>query len=179
MDRRIYIKKMALLVIIGVVIVTGEIAALAWLKGRIDARVRTIRAAQSLLVEQERAQNEFASLIRDYERVKHVLARLESALPKVDDLFGLIGEMNRIAERAGNRQTIAIESQSPLQSDIPGVFYVVFGGDVEGTFSTLRHYLNELGRAPFFAIVDTVNMNSPTTIASGIKARISGKIYLR
>lgn len=179
MKDRTHIKKIIRIAIIGIAIVGMEAGVLLWLKGRIETRAQAIHAARSVVVLKKRDQGEFAVLKNDYEKIRQLLPRVQSALPHPEDLFGILTELERIAARTGNRTTIVIENHEPQASAISGVRFVAFSGELEGSYATLRNYLKELERAPFFAVVESVGITSATAIASGGKTRITGKIYLK
>lgn len=174
-----HFRKIMWLVAIGVAVVLIEVVGIWWLSGRMLFRSMEIASKQTLFLQAETDRLEFSSLQVDYDLVRGFASRLDAALPDQEQLFGVIAEMNRIAERTGNRQTIGIEGSFPTASEVAGVSFMSFSAELGGTYQSLRSYLNELKAAPFLAKIESVSITNQENISFESRIKLTGKIFLK
>lgn len=172
-------KRIIIMAAIGVLVVVFEGLIVWWLARQISVRVERIANAQTLLAETEGGQFEFAVLKHDYERVRDFIPRLEAVFPAPEALFEVIGQINRLAETTGNRQTLSVEGYFPKSGEIAGVSFIPFSAGISSSYQSLRSYLKALKNAPFFIKVESINISSSETIIADSKIRMTGKIFLK
>lgn len=174
-----YSKKIIIIAAVGVIVIVIEIVVLWWLSGKIVLRSKEITTKQRLLTEVEKSRLEFSSLRNDWELVKDFVTRLDTALPEQEQLYSLIGEINNVATRSGNRQTLTVEGFFPRPSPVEGVSFMPFSASIAGSYQSLRNYLQDLATLPFFVRIESILISSPENITAESRINISGKIFLR
>lgn len=179
MKAHIFVKQLIWIAVVGASVVGAELAFIGLTTTRITQLIGRIGQHSASIAERERAQQEVAALQHDYDRVIPIMTRLDGVLPKPDDLFGLLAELDRLAKRTGNRITISVDSASPLDSEFPSIRYVAFSGEMAGSLVTFKQYMGELDRAPFFARIESFIVSAPSSLSSDALARITGRIFLK
>lgn len=176
-----YFKKLLWLAGLAVAVLLAEGFLIWWLIGRITERAEDIEAKRADLVQS--AQERFAALRlkQDAERASEFLPRLRASLPSAEQLFDLVSEINRVAERSGLRQTLVLEGQFPRPSDTPGAAFMPFSAALTGSYPALKTYLRELDALPFFVSVKSVAIESVganDSIFAESSIRLAGDIHL-
>lgn len=156
-----------------------EGVAVFWFKDNIEKKVRSVEQKRMSVAALEAGQIEFASLQRDYQLVQEFLPRLESALPNTEQLFSVLQEMDRIAERTDNKQTLVVEGQSPQPSGLGNSSFIAFSAKLNASYQSLRNYLQELRRAPFFVKIESISFTSSDSISNKSLVNITGKLFLK
>lgn len=174
-----YAKKIIKIVAIGIAVLLVESGLVLFLHSKINARIIEVSRKRQLIFKLEKEKLELAKLQSDFLKIEEFLPRLQAAFPKTDGLFSVLAEIDRLAIRTGNRQTLAVEGFAPRESDIPGLSYVPFSAKLEGSYASLRSYLMELGRAPFFVEINSISLSSANSIAGEGGINITGKIFLK
>jgi len=174
-----YSQRIIKLVAVGLLVVAVEIIAVWWLAARLTVRTQDIKKKQTILADTERARFNAAIMGSEYERMREFIPRIDAAFVTAEQLFGVLAEIKNLAQRTGNRQTLAVEGQSLRPAGFGAISFVPFSAEVGGSYLTLRAYLKELRKAPFFMQVDSVDISAESSIIGESRIVLTGKIFLK
>ena len=164
-------KKIFKMIELTILILIIEAAIIFFLVARLNASIVKINEKQRLLTIAKTERLSTVALQNDFEKIKPFFPALESAFPNENNLYYTVKQMETLGEKIGSRVSVQVTSSAILTDAITGARYVSFRAISDGNYETLRRYLKELGKAPFFAKIDSINNQS--------RADLSGTLYIQ
>lgn len=179
MNLSAYDKKLFWIIFIGILGLIVEVWGVSRFYTWINRSVKDISSKQKLLASSEKERLEFVALQRDYEGLRGSIPRLEAAFPEPEELADTVEQIRKLAEYTGNVQSLAVDGGLSPAEGIAGASFVSFSAELKGSYRSLRNYLQELEKAPFFMRVESVDILSSKDIAEESKINLGGKIFLK
>ena len=163
--------------VLGIILI--QVGVLFWIYTLIQTKASEVKEKKELLASLREESVNFDALSRDYEKIKPLLQSIGIALLTEEDIAKVIEGLEGVASRAGTRMSLALESQTPLPSDVAGVRSIPFSAVLDGGYDTLRRYLLELEKSPIFASIDSVSLSDSQSIFRAGTIKLRGRIYTK
>ena len=172
-------KKIFKMVGLMVLILAIETAIAFFLIAQLNTAIIKTNEKQRFLMIAKTERLSMVALQNDFEKIKPFFPALESAFPNENNLYYTVKQMETLGERVGNRISVQVTSSAISTDAITGARYVSFRAISDGNYETLRRYLQELGKAPFFAKIDSLNITGLPSINNQSRADLSGTLYIQ
>jgi Tfp pilus assembly protein PilO len=160
------------------VIIAGSAASLI-LKDKIEASSKKIYESRSMLKVLENRDENYSLLKADYPLVQEGLPVLRKALPKDDNLDGVVTSLDALALETDNTQNLVFDPMSAAQI-VGGMKSLGFTASLEGNFGSFENYFKKIQRLPYFIEIGNVSIvNSTGVFNNNSRLNYKAKVYIK
>ncbi|MBI4812412.1 hypothetical protein HY798_03170 [Candidatus Falkowbacteria bacterium] len=127
--------------------------AIIFFSRQISKISRSIAEQRSLSSVLEKRNDTLAQLRKDFEVIDGFDAKIENAIPPVDNILDFVSSLEDLAETNSIDQTLSFES--PVSSSIN------YGINLNGNIISLIKYLKSFEKLPYFTAISSINLSAP------------------
>lgn len=145
------------------------------------------RAISAQTQEIIKKRGEFSAFTKKYELIdqlkkgdefaKQNKAKLDNALPSVDNLTAMSDYINSAANKTGNIATTHFDTT--IRTDELEISEISFSINNIGTFQSLTDLLGEIENAPYFMGIKNISLSFQDGIAGQTNAGLTGVAYIK
>ncbi len=150
---------------------------LAFFGTQIQSNVTAITKARNEVAAFTAKFEQIDKLKKDYEIVKVLLPKMESIIPTVDAISGIVDYINSLGAQTNN--TVAVQFDSTVHAQEGALNEIVFSLEVNGTLPSIENLLTKIEHAPYLINIRSVSLNIVDFPSNQFTAHMSGIVYLQ
>ncbi len=148
------------LIIAMLVIAILSLAAVFFIKGKIETKANQISERHIMLVALENNEENFLQIKESYKIVQKNLPAIKSYFPEEDNIDSFINSIQNLAEKNGGSQILKFEPMNKSQAEGANLRKLNFSSTIYGNTNTFIKYLDGLKAMPYFVKINRTEIRN-------------------